>query len=64
MEWLEQRMYYVVDKKEIFLCKFWIDETGEVDIENLPTPQEIAILFKQMRLREIHVEFTGVIVED
>lgn len=57
MEFLEQRVYD--EKTDKTICKFWIDETGEVDLENLPHPEEIGLLLKTLRLRNVEIEFTG-----
>lgn len=60
MEYLQQKVY----SGDQVICTFWIDETGEIDSDNLPSNGEVAELLKQLRIKDVSVEFTGVIVED
>ena len=60
MEFLEQ----VITDKDKVICKFWIDEDGDVDPENLPHAKELCQLFRIMRLRNVEIEFTGRIIDE
>ena len=61
---MEYRAYCNKQGKEINLCKFWIDENGEVDQENLPNKASTAELLQALRLYQVHVEFTGKVDDD
>lgn len=46
--------------KEQLLGTFWIDENGDVDVDNLPSLQEIAKLLQFMRIgKKIEISSTG-----
>lgn len=66
MEYMQYRAYYknALSNKDEEICKFWIDENGEVDVDNLPPNRDVATLLQRLRLYEIHVEFTGRIEDD
>lgn len=59
MEFMQYRAYYTHLNKEVELCKFWIDENGDIDSENLPSNGEVARLLQAIRLHDIYTEFTG-----
>ena len=60
MEYMEYRAYcQKQEEREVTLCKFWIDGSGEVDRDNLPSPRDISALLQALRLYEVHIEFTG-----
>lgn len=56
--------YYTHLNKEIEICKFWIDETGDVDEDNLPSKKEISHLLQALRIHEVYIDFTGRIEDD
>ena len=64
MEFIQYRVYYSHLNKEVEVCRFWIDENGEIDSDNLPSNGAIARLLQAIRLHEIHVEFTGRIEDE
>lgn len=64
MEFMQYRVYYTHLNEEKEICKFWIDESGDVDEDNLPGKKEISHLLQTLRLRDVHVEFTGRIEDD
>jgi len=59
MEYMQYRAYYTKQDKEFTLCKFWIDEEGEIDMDNFPSNQSMANLLQALRIYDVHVEFTG-----
>jgi len=59
MKYAEYRVYCNRENREHPLCKFWLDESGNVDEDNLPSKGEIARLLQALRIYEAHVEFTG-----
>lgn len=60
MEFMEYRAYcHKHGEREFTLCKFWVDENGNIDEDNLPSSKGIAALLQALRLYEVHVEFTG-----
>jgi hypothetical protein len=59
MEYMEYRAYCTKQGQEFTLCKFWIDENGDVDEDNLPSKKPLAELLQALRIYEVHVEFTG-----
>lgn len=59
MEFMQYRAYYSLLGREVEICKFWIDENGDIDSDNLPSNGEVAKLLQAMRLHEIFTEFTG-----
>lgn len=66
---MEYRVYYShlnkeIEDEEIEVCKFWIDESGDVDEDNLPSKKEISRLLQTLRLRDVCVEFTGKVEDD
>lgn len=64
MRFMEYRAYCVKQKQEVDLCRFWINEKGEVDTQNLPDSGDIGQLLQSLRLYEVHVEFTGRIEDE
>jgi len=58
-EYMEYRAYCSKQGEEFTLCKFWIDENGEVDTHNLPNRGDTAKLLQALRLYDVQVEFTG-----
>lgn len=64
MEFMEYRAYCYKQGQEFTLCKFWIDEDGEVDQDNLPSKVATAELLQAMRVYEIQIEFTGKVEDD
>lgn len=59
MEFMQYRAYYTHLGEQIELCKFWINENGDIDSDNLPSNGEVARLLQAIRLHDIHTEFTG-----
>lgn len=64
MEFMEYRAYCTKQGQELTLCKFWIREDGEIDVDNLPSKYDIAELLQALRLYDIHSEFTGKVDDD
>jgi len=58
-EFMEYRAYCNKQGQEFTLCKFWIDEEGEVDTDNMPSKRAMASLLQALRLYDVQVEFTG-----
>ena len=60
MEYIEYRAYCHKDReREHTICKFWVCDDGEIDLENLPGKRDTAALLQAMRAYEIYVEPTG-----
>jgi len=59
MDYMEYRVYCSKEKREIDLCKFWINSNGDIDTSNLPGKREISRLLQSLRLYDVKVEFTG-----
>jgi hypothetical protein len=58
-EYMEYRAYCSKQGEEFTLCKFWIDDQGEIDTHNLPSQGDIAQLLQALRLYDVQVDFTG-----
>lgn len=64
MDFMQYRVYCVKQEKEETLCKFWVNDLGEIDQENLPNKASTAELLQALRVYDVHVEFTGKIEDD
>lgn len=58
-EHYEYKASYKSNNEEKEICRFWVDENGDVDIDNLPHGKEIALLLKVLKLKNVEIEFTG-----
>ena len=65
-EWHQQVIKYKNHLgKEQLLGTFWIDENGDVDIDNMLTEKEMAMLLQFMRIgKVVEIESTGNWIKD